>query len=118
MKYHESQPDEFNRLFNLWNDREYLRAFCKEHEDKPEHAFRQHVTVNEAADNIADEAALLEKQTALFFDIKSYRKYSDRFIMMCICYMHCNHPKRLQLRHLQKIKAAAKQPRPSHLSTI
>ena len=35
-----------------------------------------HVTVNEAADNIADEAALLEKQTALFF---RYQKLQEIF---------------------------------------
>ncbi|WP_295118584.1 hypothetical protein [uncultured Chitinophaga sp.] len=76
IKFHENMPDEFNRLFGLWNDHEYVSAFCEAHEDKLQSVFGQGVTVNDAVDEIIDEAVLLERQLYYFF---RYKKLQEIF---------------------------------------
>lgn len=61
VRYEPGRPDEFERLFDCWNDTEYLEAFCQEHlEDLPGGFFRE-ISVEEAVMDIWEEAADLKE---------------------------------------------------------
>jgi len=68
VRYNEEEPDEFSRLFDLWSDVEYIESFCHENKDDLQDAFQRSISVEEAADEIMDEAQLMERQLYQYFD--------------------------------------------------
>ncbi|RPE08100.1 hypothetical protein EGT74_13610 [Chitinophaga lutea] len=68
VKYHKDGPDEFDRLFNLWNDTEYVESFCYENEADLVDAFQRPVTVEEAAREIIEEAMVMEEQLFEYYE--------------------------------------------------
>lgn len=53
------ETDEFHRLFELWQDPEYLRSFFKEHQNDLEKGFYK-TSINNAVRNTLEEAQRLE----------------------------------------------------------
>lgn len=62
VQYPHENLNEFERLFNLWNDFEYLETFCSHYKEDLHGAFRKHITVSQAASDIMLEATMMEKQ--------------------------------------------------------
>ncbi|SFD84372.1 hypothetical protein SAMN05518672_103473 [Chitinophaga sp. CF118] len=68
VRYAGNDEDEFTRLFNLWNNAAYVHAFCQENKDDLQEAFKGSITVEKAANEIRDEAVLMEKQLFYYYD--------------------------------------------------
>ena len=62
LRYKSNQRDEFSRLFDLWNDTEYVFNFCVNNQEDIFSAFQRHLSTEEAVEEIMDEAMLLEQQ--------------------------------------------------------
>lgn len=62
VRYEKEGPDEFTRLFRLWDDLAYVREFCEIHYDDLQSSFRRHLSLEECVQEIIDEAAQMEDQ--------------------------------------------------------
>jgi hypothetical protein len=60
-KFQKEECNAFARMFELWNDAEFLEAFFEEHKQDL-NAFWQHVSVQEAVIATMNEAILLERK--------------------------------------------------------
>ncbi len=58
--YDRERTDEFNRLFDLWNDGEYLRAFFKEHISDLKTDFWENMSIRDAVEKVLNEAGIFE----------------------------------------------------------
>lgn len=60
IRYNSGEPDEFERLFELWNDVEYLENFCFDNQDDLKKSIFGYLTVEKAVEEILQEAQDLE----------------------------------------------------------
>ncbi len=58
--YDKEKKDEFNRLFDLWTDEEYLRSFFKEHISDLMTDFWENMTIRAAVFKVLNEAEIFE----------------------------------------------------------
>ncbi len=58
--YDKEDTDEFNRLFDLWNDEEYLRSFFKEHISDLKSDFWGKMSIKDAVFKALNEAEIFE----------------------------------------------------------
>ena len=62
IKFDEYEKDEFHRLFQLWNDSEYLKTFFKNHIEKLQNDFWKEISIAEAVRSTIKQAELLEQK--------------------------------------------------------
>lgn len=62
MRYAKSSPDEFTRMFRLWDDLQYVREFCIAHFDDLQSSFKWPHSLEECVQEIMDEAEQMESQ--------------------------------------------------------
>jgi hypothetical protein len=62
VQYADEKPNEFRRLFQSWNDVEYLETFFNENKIDLERGFRKGLTVKEAVLHTRKEARYLEQK--------------------------------------------------------
>lgn len=60
IKYSGEASDEFERLFNLWNDTNYIQEYFVLNKDYLQKLFFKNISIDELIDKILDEAQLLE----------------------------------------------------------
>lgn len=72
IKYPGEASDEFERLFNFWNDTNYIQEYFVLNKDYLQTLFFKNISIDELIDKILDEAQLLENSlyefTAKGFD--------------------------------------------------
>lgn len=62
VKYDSEEAHEFERLFNLWNDPEYLESFFQKHKADLNNSFWNGITVEKAIKQTREDAKKLEKK--------------------------------------------------------
>lgn len=82
VQYDTEQKSEFHRLFELWNDSEYLRTFFEEHQEDLNNEFWGGITIDQAISKTRKESKLLEKKllrTAKLGKTEKYETLSTLF---------------------------------------
>ena len=61
MKYDENEQDEFQRIFNEWNDIEFLESFFEENKNDLFSGFYENISITDAIFRTIEESERLEK---------------------------------------------------------
>ena len=75
--YDNENTDEFNRLFDLWTNDEFLRTFFKEHISDLQTVFWKHMPIRDAVLKVREEAGIFQKMFSAIAYGGTWKNKSD-----------------------------------------